>query len=223
MGFPRVVPERLLQLLPRHPHEQTHLLADLAGEPAADGRHVVDLLGARGVEVAGKIVFILLPLGRVVDVHLPHAAGQQDLGERGKGRVRSVPLLWHPPPSIIPSPFGCWVRSSAEPIWVPTGGRSPARRAAVTTRLCGDAGGTEMRSPVIYSSEPRLETKPSRHGRGVQTATVTWRLIWAPSRVPGSANTRRVRCPLRHRVAVAPRPSWHGAAGGAFRMPHATG
>lgn len=64
---------------------------------------------------------------------------------------------------------------------VPTGGRSPAKRAAVTT-LCGDAGGTEMRSPVIYSSEPRLETKPSRHGRRVQMATVTWRLIRAPCR-----------------------------------------
>lgn len=67
---------------PESPHSSpyTYLLAVLAGQQPSNRGHVVDVLGSRAQQVAWDVVLVLLWLGGLKHVALPHAGGHHHLG-----------------------------------------------------------------------------------------------------------------------------------------------
>lgn len=61
----------------------TYLLAVLAGKPSNRG-HVVDVLGPRAQQVARDVILVLLWLGGLEHIALPHAGGYHHLGADGR-------------------------------------------------------------------------------------------------------------------------------------------
>lgn len=85
-------PSNLNRARPRPPcpasSPDTYLLAILAGKQPPNRGHVIDVLGPRRQQVAWDVVLVLLWLGGLEHIALPHAGGHRHL--EGDGQ-------WSPP------------------------------------------------------------------------------------------------------------------------------